>query len=130
MMPPHCGARALWHAVVCGQSLTYPPADVRLTMLAMPIPVLRILCRQGWIADDQQVLGVLLLDGFGEVETSRDDDFAIDVHDLVMRNRVVGVNHRGHPLVRQEIGRGDCSARRLLSRMTWTCTPRLWASSS
>jgi hypothetical protein len=34
-------------------------------MLPMGLPVLRILRRQGWITDDEQVLGVLLLGGLG-----------------------------------------------------------------
>ena len=74
-------------------------------MLAMGLPVLGILRRQGWMTDDQQILGVFLLGGFGEVKAASHDQFTIDDDHLMVRNRVVGVDQSRHPLIRQEIGR-------------------------
>ena len=75
-------------------------------MLCMRLPVLRVLCRQSGIPNDQEVLGILLLGGLREVEASREDGFAVDDHHLVVRDRMLGVDYRRHPLIRQEIGRG------------------------
>ena len=36
-------------------------------MLGMHLPVLRVLCGQRFVADDQHILGILLLRGFGEL---------------------------------------------------------------
>jgi hypothetical protein len=73
-------------------------------MLRMRLPVLRVLRGQSWIPNDQQVLGVLLLGRLGEVEASRDDDLAVDNHDLVMRDGVYRVDLGRHLLIRQEVG--------------------------
>jgi hypothetical protein len=51
-------------------------------MLPMGVPVLCVLCGKGLVADDQQILGILLLGRLGEVEASRDDELAIDDDDV------------------------------------------------
>jgi hypothetical protein len=111
-------------------SSTDSSPDIRLTMLGVRLPVLYVLRRQCLIPDDQQVLGVLLLGGLGEVETSRDDEFTVDDDHLVMRNRMLGVDHRQHALVREEVSGGILLRALALIRMTCTRTPRLWALSS
>src|SRR5215211_2039247 len=84
-------------------SSSHPSPDIRLTMLAMRLPVLGILCREGLVLDDQQVLRILGLGRLREVEASRDDGFAVDDHHLVVRDRMLGVDQRRHSLVREEV---------------------------
>jgi len=49
---------------------------------------------------------LLLLRGFGEVETPGDNEFAIDNEDLIVRNGVVGIDHDRYTLIGQEVGGG------------------------
>jgi hypothetical protein len=49
----------------------------------MRLPVLGVLRGQCRIPEDQQVFGVLLLGGLGEIETPRDGDFVVDDHHLI-----------------------------------------------
>jgi len=44
------------------------------------------------VLDDEQVFGILRLRRLCEVERPRDDDLAVDYHDLVVRDRVNGIN--------------------------------------
>src|SRR5262245_32487808 len=48
--------------------LPHPAAHIRLTMLPMGFPILRVLCGQGWVTDDQQIFRILLLGRLGEVK--------------------------------------------------------------
>jgi hypothetical protein len=75
-------------------------------MLDVRLPVLGVLRRQRLVPDDQHVLGVLLLRRLGEIETPRDNGLAVENHHLIMRDGMFGINHRGHALVGQEVGRG------------------------
>jgi hypothetical protein len=75
-------------------------------MLPMGFPVLRALGRQRFVPDDQHILRVLLLRRLGELETPREDGFAVDNNHLIVRDGMIGINRRGHPLVGQEVGRG------------------------
>jgi hypothetical protein len=86
--------------------LAHPTAHIRLAMLGVRLPVLRILRRQRLVSDDQEVLRIFLLGGFREIETPRDEGLAVDDDDLVMGNGMLGINLRGYALVGQEIGRG------------------------
>jgi hypothetical protein len=87
-------------------SSTDPSAHIRLTVLRVCLPILRVLRRQGRVANDQHVLRVFPLSGLGEIEAPRDEGFPVDNDDLIMRNGVLGINRRGHALVGQEIGGG------------------------
>jgi hypothetical protein len=80
-------------------SSTDSSADIRLAMLRVSLPVLRVLCRQRPVRDDQHVLGVPLLRRLREVEAPRNDGFTVDDHHLIMRDGVIGINRRGHALV-------------------------------
>jgi hypothetical protein len=54
--------------------------------------------------DHEQVLCVGRLRGFREVERAGHDDRAVDHDDLVVRNRVLGVDERRDASVREEVG--------------------------
>ena len=55
-------------------------------MLAMRLPILRVLCRHSGIPDDHEILRILVLRRVGEVEAARDDGLTIDDDDLIMCN--------------------------------------------
>src|SRR5262245_33972085 len=46
-------------------SSAHPWAHIRLTMLPMGLPVLRVLCGQGWVTENQQIFRILLLSRLG-----------------------------------------------------------------
>src|SRR5262245_33162094 len=75
-------------------------------MLPMRFPVLGILGGKGLIADEQEIFRVFHLGRYGEVETSRDDEFTVNDDYPVVRDRVVCIDHRLYPLIRQAVGRG------------------------
>jgi hypothetical protein len=99
-------------------------------MRPMRVPVLRVLCGQSFVADDEHVLRVLLLRRLGESETPCDDGFAVDNDDLIMSDGMRGINRRRYPWLARKSAEEYCSVRWLLSTITCICTPRLWASSS
>jgi hypothetical protein len=111
-------------------SPTYPSADIGLTMLRMLLLILRVLRGQCGIANDQHVHGVFLLCGLREVKTSCNNSLPIDDHDLVVRDAVGGVDLRRTPWFARKSAAEYLSVQLSLSRITWTCTPRLLASSS
>jgi hypothetical protein len=47
-------------------SSSHPTPDIGLTMRPMRVPVLRVLCGQCLVADDERILGILLLGCLGE----------------------------------------------------------------
>ena len=65
---------------------------VRLRMPPVNLPVLLILLRHDFVADHEQVFRIPLLGSLREVEGTRQDDFTIDHHDLVMRDGVWGID--------------------------------------
>lgn len=67
-------------------------------------PVREVAGRQFRIMDHEQVLCVGRLRGFREVERAGHDDRAVDHDDLVVRNRVLGVDERRDASVREEVG--------------------------
>ena len=75
-------------------------------MRPMRVPVLRVLCGQCLVPDDEQVLRVLLLRRLGEVEAPGEHRLAVDDHHLVVRNGVVGIDHGRHALIGEEVGGG------------------------
>ena len=70
----------------------------------MGVPVLDVLFGQDGVVDHQQILRVVLLRCFGEVEGTGEDYAVINDHDLVVGNRVLGVNERRDAAVLEEIG--------------------------
>ena len=75
-------------------------------MRPMRVPVLRVLCGQCFVADDQHVFRVLFLRRLREIERPRDDNLAVDDHHLVMGDGVGGVDLCRYPLVGEEVGGG------------------------
>lgn len=73
----------------------------------MDFPVGRICLGEfGGVVDHQQVLGILLLRGFGEIETSGDDSGFVDQHDLVVGDGVGGIDEGRNSFIGEEGGRG------------------------
>ena len=76
-------------------------------MGAVDFPVRRVgLGELGGIIDHKQVLGIFLLRGLTEIETSGDDGGFIDHHDLVVGDGVGGIDEGWDSLVGQKCGRG------------------------
>src|SRR5215218_6715756 len=76
-------------APITSVSSSHPTPDIGLTMRPMRVPVLDVLRRECLVADDQNILRVLLLRRPGEIETPREDGFAVDNvdnDDLIMGN--------------------------------------------
>lgn len=121
-----CAKRGMFLGCADGVSeflLHFP--SINLGMLQMRLPVLRVRGRQIPVADDQQVLGVLLFRRLREVERPGDHCFGVDDHNLVVGNCVPGINHHGNPRPINKICRRIFSGSLALVQDTWTCTPRL-----
>jgi len=73
-------------------------------MLQVFPPVGRILRRELSVLQNQKVLRVRFLGCLGEVEAARDYPDAVDDHDLVVSNRMFGVDERLDPSSGNEIG--------------------------
>ena len=74
-------------------------------MFEMFLPVSGVLPGERNIMNGQEVFGVLLLGGLGEIEAPRKDRVAVDDHYLVVGDGVAGVDPNGNASVSQE-GRG------------------------
>ncbi len=72
----------------------------------MRLPVGRVLAGQVLVADHEQVLGVVLLCGLGEVEAAGNDRLVVDDHDLVVCFGVLGVDPHGDSQVDEQVRRG------------------------
>ena len=72
----------------------------------MRLPVLIVFHRQHLVVDHEQVLGVVFLGGFCEIERAGDDGFAVDDDDFVVGNRVLGVDQGGDAGMRDEVSLG------------------------
>lgn len=70
----------------------------------MRLPVRDIAASQSLIADDQQVLRVLLLSGFGEFKAPGNDDLPFYGNDFIVANRVLRIDARGDLRVGEEVG--------------------------
>ena len=77
----------------------------------------------------QQVLGVLLLGGLGEIERPGDQRLRVDDHDLVVGDGMLVVDVGRNTSVRDEVS-GCVLLRWLLTRSTTTFTTRFLASIS
>ena len=75
-------------------------------MLGVCLPVLGILRCQRRTSCYLDVLRILLLGGLGVIERAADDDFPIDDDDLIVRNRMLGIDQGGNAGVGQEVGGG------------------------
>ena len=60
----------------------------------------------GPVVNDQQVLGIAVFRIVCEVETAGDQRVAVDQHDFVVSNRMLGINVGLNSRMRQEIGGG------------------------
>jgi hypothetical protein len=98
-------------------------------MLPMGVPVLRVLRSQGLIANDQQILRVLLLDSFRKIETPRMTVSPSMIITLLCEMAWLASIIVGPPWFARKFAEKYFPVRWLLSRMTWTYTPRLWAFS-
>jgi len=67
-------------------------------------PILNIPACQRAIQHHKQVLCVLLLLGAGEIETSANDGFPVNDHDLIVHNRMGWVYHGGDSGMGQKVG--------------------------
>ena len=65
---------------------------VRLRMIGVGLPVGRVLLGQRRVLYHEQVLRVVLFGGLREVKGSRQDGRLVDHHDLVVGNRVGGID--------------------------------------
>ena len=84
----------------CRCGLAFRGAGVRLVRLEIPV----VSVDQVRVAlDDQQVLRVFRLGLMGEVEAAGDERGAVDEHDLVVGDGVVGVDERGQALFEEEL---------------------------
>ena len=80
-------------------------AFIGVRMCGVGLPVGRVLGGEVRAADDQQVLGVVLFGSRREVEAARNDGLAVDDHDLVVGDGVLGVDLRGDAGVNHEVRR-------------------------
>jgi hypothetical protein len=64
-------------------------------MTAVPIPVIKIQLSKVSRSNDQEILRVLLLGRFCEVKGAGDDGVLIDDHDLIVGDRVLGIDIGG-----------------------------------
>jgi hypothetical protein len=55
-----------------------PSPDIRLDMLGVRLPILRVLGGKRLVENHKEILRVLFLGGFGEVKAARDDDLPIN----------------------------------------------------
>ena len=69
-------------------------AGVRLGVLKILRPVGGVFRGAFGIADHQQVLGVALIGGFGEIERAGERGLAVDDHDFVVSDGVLGVDEK------------------------------------
>ena len=97
-------------------------------MLKVSFPVGRVFRRQFGGADHQQVFGVVLLGGLREVEAAGDDRPPSITMILLWAMACLASIKIGMPACRTKSADEYFSPRWLLSRMTSTSTPRLWAS--
>lgn len=74
-------------------------------MLGVCHPVAEITARQGGIVDNQEVLRVMLLRSFGEIERTCNHDMLVDHHDLIMRNRMSRIDERNDATIAKKGGR-------------------------
>jgi hypothetical protein len=102
---------------------------MRLTMLPMGVPVLRVLRSQGLIANDQQILRVLLLGSFRKIETPRMTVSPSMIITLLCEMAWLASIIVGPPWFARKSAEEHFPVRWLLSSMTWTYMPRLWAFS-
>ena len=84
-------------------------------MLGMGMPVGGVFGSEAGTADHQEVFRVVLLGGFGEIESARHDRLVVDNHDLVVGDGVLGVDLRRDARMDHEI------RRRVLSRPSGSC---------
>ena len=75
-------------------------------MAAVCQPVLEIRPRDSGVGDEEQVLGVALLGGPGEVEGAGDGHALVYDDDFVMGDGVFGINEGEDMVVREEIRLG------------------------
>lgn len=94
---PHIGG----HPVSLGGPLA---ARVGLGVRLVLVPVLEVTCRELRVTDDEEVLGVLLLRGLGEIKRARDHGGVVDDDDLIVRYCVRFVDERCDLAVCEEIG--------------------------
>ena len=73
-------------------------------MLLVRVPILDILFSEDGVVDYQQVLRVMLLRRFGEVEGTGEHDGVVEDHDLVVGNGVLGINEGRDAIILEEIG--------------------------
>ncbi len=72
----------------------------------MGVPVLGVPGSQVFTPDDQEVLGVVVLGPFGEIEGARDDHTRVDYHDVVVGDLMLGVDPGADTRVGEEVGGG------------------------
>src|SRR6266511_662425 len=78
-----------------------PSSHIWLAVLGVCLPVLGILRCQRRTSCYLDVLRILLLGGLGVIERAADDDFPIDDDDLIVRNRMLGIDQGGNAGVGQ-----------------------------
>lgn len=74
-------------------------------MFGMGVPVGRVFGCEVWAANDQEVFGIGIFRRLGEIERPRNDGLAVDHHDLVMGNGVLGVDLDRDARIMNEIRR-------------------------
>ncbi len=72
----------------------------------MGVPVLGVPGSQFSAPDDEEVLGVVVLGPFGEIEGAREDHPGVDHHDAVVGELKLGVDPGGDARVREKVGGG------------------------
>ncbi len=77
-------------------------ALIGLRVLGMFLPVLYVESSQFLVMEDKEVLGVLLFDGLGKIETPGNYRLTVQDHDLVVSDRVGRVYFNRNALVGEE----------------------------
>lgn len=70
----------------------------------MVLPILRVLLSQFLVMDDKEILSIILLGGFGEIEAAGNHRLAVNHHHLGMRNCVGSVYSDRYPVIGEKGG--------------------------